>query len=461
MAEGVLGDIAAAKRIEIAQRFDGVSIDALRHAARPTGNSLAATIARPGARFVLEIKKASPSAGAIRPAADPAEIARHYDGVADALSVLTDTRFFRGSVSDLGAARSAFRGPILAKDFFLDPRQIVEARLAGADAVLVMLSLLGDRDARAMIEEAARLGMDSLVEVHDQQEMCRAIALRAPLIGINNRDLRDLSVDLSVTERLAPLAAGRILIAESGIADRADVDRLAPLVDGFLIGSSLMRHPHPAEAARALVFRRVKMCGLNRIEDVAASAPATYAGFVFVSDSPRYLSTTAASPLVRAARSRGQKPVGIFRDEPIESVAELASRLSLEAVQLHGTEDGAYIAALRRRIPERCEIWGAVNVGQGALSRSGADRLLFDNGAGGTGRSFDWDKVRSHPSLPDALVAGGIGPNNALAAASLGAHAIDVGSAVDAKPGVKSASRIRSLFETLRPEKRLGQKLCA
>src|SRR5205085_1808990 len=144
-------------------------------------------------RFILEIKKASPSGGAIRPNADPASLARGYDGVADALSVLTDRDFFGGSPSDIAAARTQFDGPILAKDFFMDPRQVVEARIAGADAVLAMMSLLDDETAREIIAEARRFGMDALVEVHDEREMRRALALGATLIGINNRDLRDLT----------------------------------------------------------------------------------------------------------------------------------------------------------------------------------------------------------------------------------------------------------------------------
>src|SRR4051794_17866972 len=197
---GVLREIAEVKRIELRARFDGVSLDSLRSLAAPTGRSLAAVLAQPGARFVLEIKKASPSAGAIRGDADAATIARGYCGVADALSVLTDGAFFGGSLGDLTAARAEFDGPMLAKDFFIDVRQVVEARIAGADAILVMLSLLDDSEARAMIAEARRLGMDALVEVHNQAELRRALALGAPLIGINNRNLGDLSVDLSTTE---------------------------------------------------------------------------------------------------------------------------------------------------------------------------------------------------------------------------------------------------------------------
>lgn len=458
---GILGDIAAAKRAELSGRFDGVSIDALRAQASRTDRSLAAAIARPGARFILEIKKASPSGGAIRADADVPALAHGYAGVADALSVLTDGYRFGGSLADVRAARAQFDGPILAKDFFLDLRQVVEARIAGADAALVMLSLLEDGAARAMIDEARRLGMDCLVEVHDGREMRRAIALGAPLIGINNRDLRDLSVDLATTERLARLAPDRLLVSESGIVGRPDVERLAPLVDGFLVGSSLMRARDPAQAARALVFGRVKLCGLNRPKDVAAGAAAAFAGFVFVPGSPRHVSAGQAAPLAGRARRRGILPVGVFRDAPLAVAADLATLLNLHAVQLHGREDEGYINALRRRLPAQCELWTAVSVGRDSLHRRGGHRLLFDNGDGGSGRNFDWRLVRDHPRLAQSLVAGGIGPGNARRAAALGAFAIDVGSALDAAPGIKSAARIGSLFDTLRPDSRTELRECA
>ena len=144
-------------------------------------------------------------------------------------------------------------------------------------------------------------------------------------------------------------------------------------------------------------------------------------------------------------------PVGVFRNAPLPIVADLTTLLNLHAVQLHGSEDPGYAAELRRQLPEECEIWTAVSVGRRALARRGGDRQLFDNGAGGTGRSFDWQLVRGHPALARGLVAGGIGPANAPAAAALGPYAIDVGSAVDALPGIKSAPKIQALFEALRP----------
>ena len=225
---GVLGRIAAAKRRELESRFDGVSLDALRSRARPTHRSLVEAIAQPGSSFILEIKKASPSAGAIRSTADAGAIARGYAGVADAISVLTDCQFFGGSIDDLTAARTSFGGPILAKDFFIDPRQVAEARIAGADAVLVMLSLLDDNQVREIIREARRFGMDVLVEVHDEAEMRRAIALGVPLIGINNRDLRDLSIDLF--DHRAPRAPRSRPAARLGIGHQPESRRGAPLL---------------------------------------------------------------------------------------------------------------------------------------------------------------------------------------------------------------------------------------
>jgi len=461
VAEGILAKIAAAKREEVARRFDGVSLDALRSRAQPSQRSLVAALAREGARFILEIKKASPSGGAIRPGADVSALARGYAGVADALSVLCDGAHFGGSVEDLAEARRKFEGPILAKDFFIDLRQVAEARIAGADAVLVILSLLDDSAARGMIEEARRLGMDALVEVHSEPEMRRALALGAPLIGINNRDLGDLSVDLGTTRRLARLAPDRLLVSESGISSRADVEAIAPLVDGFLIGSALMRSADPAQAARKLLFGRTKLCGLKCGADLGAARPAAHAGFVFVPGSPRHVTADEAAPMAGIARRSGILPVGIFRDAPMRVVADIGTLINLHAVQLHGAEDPDYVRGLRRELPASCEIWTALGVGRDPLDGRGGDRIVFDNGSGGTGRSFDWSLVKGHPELARAIVAGGIGPHNAAAARRLGAYAIDVGSSVDLRPGLKSAGRIADLFEALRPRSRQPLRECA
>lgn len=458
MAEGVLAEIAASRRANLAAAFEGVRIDCLRTRAETTSRSLADALARPGSRFILEIKRSSPSGGSLRLGANVPVLARGYAGVADALSVLTESRYFSGSLDDLRVARRHFDGPILAKDFFLDVRQVVEARLAGADAILVMLSLVDDETARELIAEARRFGMDALVEVHDEVQMRRANSLGAQIIGINNRDLRDLSIDLAATERLAKLAGSRVLVSESGIASRADVRRLSGHVDAFLIGSSLMRASDPADAARNLVFGRVKMCGLRNQADVDAAVAATHIGLIFVSDSPRSLSLGDAFRI----EVSGQKRVGVFRNSLIGQVAETAAMLGLDAVQLHGDEQPDYVRALVRRLLPGCEIWKAIAVGSSQPANfEAADRLLFDSGRGGTGRAFDWGAIAGHDRLGESLVAGGICPMNASAASVLGAFAIDVGSAVDQCPGHKSPQKIAALFDALRAPSRQELRICA
>jgi indole-3-glycerol phosphate synthase/phosphoribosylanthranilate isomerase len=410
--------------------------------------------AGPGARFIMEVKRSSPSEGVLRADADPAALARAYAPVADAISVLVDTPYFGGSYEDLAAVRAVFDGPILAKDFVIDPRQVPEARRHGADAVLVMLSVLSDPEAREIIAEAERLRMDVLVEAHDEAEVRRAVALGAPLIGINNRDLKTLRIDLATTERLARLVPpDRLLVSESGIATRADVQRLAPHAEAFLVGSSLMKAPNPGEAARALAYGRVKVCGLTRLEDVAraAAAGATHAGFVFVPGTPRAVTAEGAQFLAEQARAGGIRPVGVFRNERLMDVARTALDLDLASVQLHGQEDRQYLHGLRNLLPDQVEIWAACSVGSDMPKRHGADRVLFDTGSGGTGRTFDWNRIAARPELTTAFVAGGLNPGNARAAARLGAYGLDVGSGVEAAPGRKDPQRLAAFFDALRP----------
>lgn len=463
---GVLGEIVSRKRADLAVRFDGVTIDALRSRAVPTMRSLHAALSRPGIRFVMEVKRASPSGGPLRPGADPAAIARSYAPAAHAISVLTDTPYFGGSPADLEAVRKVFDGPVLAKDFFIDPRQIVEARIHGADAVLVMLSVLDDAEAAEMMAEARRFGMDCLVEAHDESEVARALALGAAIIGINNRDLRTLEVDLGVTERLAPLVpADRVLVSESGIASRGDVDRLGRYADAVLVGSALMRAPDPGAAARVLAFGRVKVCGITDAGDLAAAAQAgaCWVGLVLVPETPRALSIDAAA---RLAADALLPLVGVFRDSEIDQVADAARRLGLAAVQLHGSEDARYLRTLRARLADACELWAAIAVGEGGEPgrRPDADRALFDTAAGGrfggTGRAFDWSRLAGRDDLGDAILAGGLCAANAAAASRAGAYALDVGSGVESHPGRKDPARLDEFFAALRPSSRQERASC-
>jgi indole-3-glycerol phosphate synthase/phosphoribosylanthranilate isomerase len=217
----------------------------------------------------------------------------------------------------------------------------------------------------------------------------------------------------------------------------------------------------PAQAARELVFGRTKLCGLNCGADVRAARPAAFAGFVFVPGSPRHVTAEQAAPLAGTARRYGLLPVSVFRDAPLRVVADIATLLNLHAVQLHGHEDVEYVRALRRELPGSCEIWTALSVGREPLASRGGDRLLFDNGDGGSGHTFDRSLIEKRPDLGRAIVAGGIGPHNARAAQQLGAYAIDVGSAVDERPGRKSAEKIAAFFEMLRPGCRRQLRACA
>jgi indole-3-glycerol phosphate synthase len=209
-------------------------------AARPFA---AALDRRAEVALIAEFKRRSPSAGALG-TGDPAEVAAAYAaGGAAAMSVLTDREFFGGSLADLGAARSAITLPVLRKDFVLDELQIWEARAAGADAVLLIVRILDDARLAGLLDMTRELGMGSLVEVHDEAELDRALAVGAPVVGVNNRDLDTFRTDLGVTLGLAPrVPAGRILVGESGIRDGSDVDRLgAAGVDAVLVGEALMR----------------------------------------------------------------------------------------------------------------------------------------------------------------------------------------------------------------------------
>lgn len=264
----ILQRILDRKAVEIAERSASVPLDALRaHLADapPTRGFAAAVEAKRAAGLpavIAEVKKASPSKGVIRAEFDPPAIARSYEtGGAACLSVLTDIDFFQGADAYLQQARAACALPVLRKDFTVDVYQIVEARVLGADCILLIVSALDDAQLSSLYREAMAVGLDVLVEVHDADELARALALpavdgRLPLIGVNNRNLRTFEVSLETSLALkAAMPAGRALVTESGIATRDDVDRMrAAGIDAFLVGESFMRDPEPGVALQRLFF---------------------------------------------------------------------------------------------------------------------------------------------------------------------------------------------------------------
>lgn len=458
----VLDNIVADKRIWLATRQQQQPLAQFQAAIRLSQRNFYQALKRDNTAFILECKKASPSKGVIRDDFDPAAIASVYRHYASAISVLTDEKYFQGSFDFLPQVSAAVTQPVLCKDFIIDPYQIMLARYYQADAILLMLSVLDDQQYLQLAEAAHQLNMGVLTEASNGDELQRAIDLGARVVGINNRDLRDLSIDLNRTRELAQRLPSEVtVISESGISRYEQVRELSQYVQGFLIGSALMSEPDLHVAVRRVLLGDNKVCGLTRPEDAADAyqAGANYGGLIFVSSSPRCIITEQACRVMAAAPLHY---VGVFRRQESQQVALVAQQLGLTAVQLHGDEDQAYIDQLRQQLPTDCQIWKALTVRDTlpAFDWQQVDRYLLDNGQGGSGERFDWSLIET-ASLPSTtrnkiMLAGGLNAENCVDAAKLGCAGLDFNSGVEAEsdgkkqPGIKDRGRLHAVFSALR-----------
>ncbi len=405
--------------------------------------------------FILECKKASPSKGLIRQDFNLDYIASVYSQYADAVSVLTDEKYFQGSFDFLPRIRSQVSQPVLCKDFMISTYQVYLARHYGADAILLMLSVLNDDEYQKLADIAHELGMGVLTETSNEEELQRAVALKAKVIGINNRNLRDLSTDLNRTKQLAPLLPkDTTIISESGIYTHQHVKELTAYANGFLIGSALMAEENLEQAVRKVILGENKVCGLTHPDDAAKAyqAGAVFGGLIFVPQSKRYVDIEAARLTMAGAPLRY---VGVFQNHTIKQIVDTVSELGLFAVQLHGDEDQMFINELKAALPANIEIWKAYGVTYTlpTFIESNVDRHLLDtkigNQSGGTGISFDWSLLEESTSK-NIMLAGGLTPANATQAAMMGCLGLDLNSGVESEPGKKDAVKLQQAFKAIR-----------
>ncbi|MDT3664517.1 bifunctional indole-3-glycerol-phosphate synthase TrpC/phosphoribosylanthranilate isomerase TrpF [Cronobacter dublinensis] len=449
--ETVLAKIVADKALWVEARKAQQPLASFQNEIVPSARRFYDALQGARTAFILECKKASPSKGVIREDFDPARIAAVYKHHASAISVLTDEKYFQGSVEFLPIVSAIAHQPVLCKDFIIDPYQIYLARFYQADACLLMLSVLDDDQYRQFAAVAHSLSMGVLTEVSNEEELERAIRLEAKVVGINNRDLRDLSIDLNRTRELAPrLGHGVTVISESGIHTYGQVRELSRFANGFLIGSALMEHDDLETAVRQVLLGENKVCGLTRPQDAQSAweAGAVFGGLIFVPSSPRAVTDEQARAVIDAAPLRY---VGVFRDAPLDDVAAKAQQFALSVVQLHGDEDQTYISALRASLPATTAIWKAQSVSHALPARNlqYVDRYVLDNGQGGSGVQFDWSLLEGQ-SLNDVMLAGGLGADNCVQAAQLGCAGLDFNSGVESAPGIKDSDKLAAVFRTLR-----------
>ena len=448
-------------------------------------------LAKPGIHFICECKKASPSKGLIAPDFPYLSIAKEYEAAgAAAISCLTEPKWFLGKNEYLEEIARNVSIPVLRKDFTVDPYMIYEAKVLGAGAVLLICAVLPEETIREYIGISDSLGMSALVEAHDEEEVRMAARAGARIIGVNNRNLKDFTVDVRNSIRLRGYAPeGTLFVAESGIRIAEDVRILAENgVNGVLIGETLMRAKDKKAAMQAMVpslvpgtinkvltesesvnenlmvpgtvksAMKVKICGLRRPEDadIVNEVRPDYAGFIFAPDRKRYIPPEKAEK-IRKRLDPSIRSVGVFVNAKQEEILRTLETVHLDAVQLHGQETEEYIGSLRQAMEEASAAQAPLIIKAFRIctehdvrmaEASSADLILLDNGAGGTGESFDWNLLRDIKR--DFLLAGGISAGNAEEAVRKAAPwGLDVSSSLETD-GCKDPEKIRKFMEVIR-----------
>ena len=480
-----LSEIISVKRQRVEAAKARVPIEKLRELAQLRSGSRRLTEALRDQRrpnIIAEFKRRSPSKGSINSVADPAATAQIYEAAgAAAISVLTEEDYFDGSLDDLQSVREACGLPVLRKDFIFDEYQVYESAAAGADALLLIVAALDDETLVRLRQVAEdELGMDTLVEVHNQDELDRAVAAGARLIGVNNRNLHTFEVSVATSHLLARAAPkNAILVSESGLTPEEVPELQMVGYRGFLVGETLMRARDPAKAIRDLIGKSeslaprsiiVKICGITNVEDARAAiaAGADMLGFNFYRPSPRFIEPETASEIISALRAETRaeraRPamVGVFVNESVKDVIGTAELCGLDGIQLHGDETVEYFGELKQQAPQRLAIKvvrsnGAVDFP--ALSRYGADAFMLDaydpNLRGGTGQTADWTGAREAAhQLPRLFLAGGLSAENvAEAISTVRPYAVDACSALELSLGKKDHARMREFVAAVRAVK--------
>ena len=478
----ILDRIVEATKIRVAQEKQVESPEAVKAAAlalpSDTGFPFEAALRQQDFNFICEVKKASPSKGIIAEHFPYLDIAKEYEVAgAAAISVLTEPDFFKGDKKYLQEIASTVKIPVLRKDFIIDEYQIYQAKVWGASAILLICACLDVPTLTKFRELADSLGLSSLVEAHDEQEVQMAIDCGARIIGVNNRNLKDFTVDVQNSVRLRNLVQDDVIfVSESGLETPEDIQVLRDNNIGVaLMGETFMRSPNKVEKLAYLYgptyyTPKVKMCGISKVETIPAivDAKPDYMGLVFA-PSKRQVTVDQAKILVEElhrgyAKKYGSdtehdkngtiKTVGVFVNETVENLVTIANEANLDAVQLHGDEDEAFIQSLKERT--NVEIWKAVQIRSAADVEkwidSSADILLFDayhkDERGGTGEVFDWSSLDAFER--PFMLAGGIDSTNvARAIRTVRSYGIDISSGIETN-GVKDDEKITAFTKIVK-----------